>query len=120
VRIRYYRSARGDEPVREYIATLPTRERDDWDEALTLLGLFGLDAPVSLRQLDGNSGRFGWVVTAWRTSSFADRRWCCCMPSRNRDSERLAASSILPRDGRGKFWEGSDEEAEGSQPAPRP
>jgi phage-related protein len=53
VRIRYYRSVRGDEPVREYIAALPTRERDDWDEALTLLGLFGLDAPVSLRQLDG-------------------------------------------------------------------
>jgi phage-related protein len=53
VRIRYYRSARGDEPVREYTAALPTRERDDWDEALTLLGLFGLDAPVSLRQLDG-------------------------------------------------------------------
>ena len=39
--------------MREYIAALPTRERDDWDEALTLLGLFGLDAPVSLRQLDG-------------------------------------------------------------------
>ena len=53
MRIRYYRSARGDEPVREYIAGLPARERESWDEALTLLGLFGLDAPVSLRQLDG-------------------------------------------------------------------
>jgi phage-related protein len=53
VRIRYYRSARGDEPVRDYIAGLPRRERDDWDEALTLLGLFGLEAPVSLRQLEG-------------------------------------------------------------------
>jgi phage-related protein len=53
VRIRYYRSVRGDEPVRDYIAALPARERDDWDEALTLLGVFGLDAPVSLRQLDG-------------------------------------------------------------------
>ncbi len=53
MRVRYFRSARGDEPVREYIAALPTRERDDWDAAFTLLGLFGLDAPVSLRQLDG-------------------------------------------------------------------
>jgi phage-related protein len=53
MRIRYYRSARGDEPVRDYIAGLPTRDRDDWDEALTLLGLFGLEAPVSLRQLQG-------------------------------------------------------------------
>ena len=53
MRIRYYRSARGDEPVRDYIAALPARERDDWDEVLMLLGLFGLDAPVSLRQLDG-------------------------------------------------------------------
>ena len=53
VRIRYYRSARGDEPVRDYIAGLPARERDDWDETLTLLGLFGLEAPVSLRQLEG-------------------------------------------------------------------
>jgi phage-related protein len=53
VRIRYYRSARGDEPVRDYIAGLPGHERDDWDEAVTLLGLFGLDAPVSLRQLEG-------------------------------------------------------------------
>jgi phage-related protein len=52
VRIRYYRSVRGDEPVRDYIACLPARERDDWDEALALLGVFGLDAPVSLRQLD--------------------------------------------------------------------
>jgi len=39
--------------VRDYIAALPARERDDWDEALTLLGLFGLEAPVSLRQLHG-------------------------------------------------------------------
>jgi phage-related protein len=39
--------------VREYLATLPARERDDWDEALVLLGEFGLDAPVSLRQLEG-------------------------------------------------------------------
>jgi len=53
VRVRYYRSTRGDEPVRDYIAGLPERERDDWDEALTLLGLFGLEAPVSLRQLEG-------------------------------------------------------------------
>jgi phage-related protein len=53
VRIRYYRSARGDEPVREYVEALPSRERDDWDEVLTLLGLFGLEAPVSLRQLEG-------------------------------------------------------------------
>lgn len=40
MRIRYYRSQRGDEPVRDYIAGLSARERDDWDEALTLLGLF--------------------------------------------------------------------------------
>lgn len=39
--------------MRDYIAGLSARERDDWDEALTLLGLFGLEAPVSLRQLDG-------------------------------------------------------------------
>jgi len=39
--------------VRDHIAALPRRERDDWDEALTLLGAFGLDAPLSLRQLDG-------------------------------------------------------------------
>jgi hypothetical protein len=55
VRIRCDRSARGDEPVREYIGAPPTRERDEWDEALTLLGLFGLDPPVSLRQLDGKT-----------------------------------------------------------------
>jgi phage-related protein len=53
VRIRYYRSARGDEPVRDCLAGLPTREQDDWDEAVTLLGQFGLEAPVSLRQLEG-------------------------------------------------------------------
>lgn len=53
MRIRYYRSARGDEPVRDYIATLPARERDDWDETLVLLGELGLEAPVSLRQLEG-------------------------------------------------------------------
>jgi phage-related protein len=53
VRIKYYRSLRGDEPVRDYIAELPQRDRDRWDEALTLLGLFGLDAPLSLRQLEG-------------------------------------------------------------------
>ncbi|MBX3023677.1 type II toxin-antitoxin system RelE/ParE family toxin [bacterium] len=52
MRIRYYRSA-GETSRSAYIATLPTRERDDWDETLTLLGLFGLDAPVSLHQLDG-------------------------------------------------------------------
>ena len=39
--------------MRDYIAGLPRRERDDWDEALALLGLFGLEAPVSLRQLEG-------------------------------------------------------------------
>jgi phage-related protein len=39
--------------VRDYIAGLPTRERDDWDEALALLGQLGLEAPVSLRQLEG-------------------------------------------------------------------
>ena len=39
--------------MRDYAAGLPRRERDDWDEAVTLLGLFGLDAPVSLRQLQG-------------------------------------------------------------------
>ncbi len=39
--------------MREYLAGLPRRERDDWDEALTLLGTFGLEAPVSLRQLHG-------------------------------------------------------------------
>ena len=53
MRIRSDRSARGDEPIREYLAALPTRERDDSDEVPTLLGLFGLDAPVSQRQLDG-------------------------------------------------------------------
>lgn len=53
MRIRYYRSARGDEPVRDYLARLPASERDDWDEALTLLAHFGTDAPVSLRQLEG-------------------------------------------------------------------
>jgi phage-related protein len=39
--------------VRDYVAGLPAGERDEWDEALTLLGLFGLEAPVSLRQLEG-------------------------------------------------------------------
>lgn len=39
--------------MRDYFAGLPTRERDDWDEALTLLGLLGSEAPVSLRQLEG-------------------------------------------------------------------
>jgi phage-related protein len=62
MRIRYYRSARGDEPVREYLAALPPRERDDWDEALTLLGLFGVDAPLSLRQLEGKL----WEIRAGR------------------------------------------------------
>jgi phage-related protein len=42
----------GDEPVRDYIARLPARERDDWDETLALLGELGLEAPVSLRQLE--------------------------------------------------------------------
>ena len=51
VRIRYYRSARGDAPVRDHVAELPKSERDAWDEALTVLGAFGLEAPVSLRQL---------------------------------------------------------------------
>jgi len=53
VRIRYYRSGRGDEPVRDYLAALPAHDRDAWDEALTLLGIFGVEAPVSLRQLRG-------------------------------------------------------------------
>ena len=39
--------------MRDYIAGLPGHERDDWDEAVTLLGLFGLEAPASLRQLEG-------------------------------------------------------------------
>lgn len=39
--------------MREYFRALPQRERDQWDEAITLLGIFGLDAPVSLRQLQG-------------------------------------------------------------------
>jgi ribosome-binding protein aMBF1 (putative translation factor) len=39
--------------VRNYIAGLPRLERDHWDEALTLLAHFGLEAPVSLRQLEG-------------------------------------------------------------------
>lgn len=39
--------------MRGYFARLPTRERDDWDEALTLLGQLGLEAPVALRQLEG-------------------------------------------------------------------
>ncbi len=39
--------------MRDYIAALPRRERDNWNEALTLVGAFGLDAAVSLRQLDG-------------------------------------------------------------------
>ena len=39
--------------MRDYIAGLPKRERDDWDEALTLLGVLGLQAPVALRQLEG-------------------------------------------------------------------
>jgi phage-related protein len=53
VRIRYYRTTRGEEPVREYITGLPARERDDLDEAIVLLGELGLEAPVSLRQLEG-------------------------------------------------------------------
>jgi len=53
VRIRYYRTSRGDEPVRDYLAGLPARERDDWDETLALLGELGREAPVSLRQLEG-------------------------------------------------------------------
>ena len=39
------------------------------------------------------------------------------MPSRSRDSGRLAGISTSPLDGRGKFWEGPDEEVEGSQSA---
>lgn len=31
------------------------RERDDWDETLALLGELGLEAPVSLRQLEGKA-----------------------------------------------------------------
>lgn len=38
--------------MRDYINGLSSRERYNWDEALTLLGALGLDAPVSLRQLD--------------------------------------------------------------------
>lgn len=53
VRVRYYRSLRGDEPVREYLVNVPKRERDDWDEALSLIATFGFDAPISFRQLDG-------------------------------------------------------------------
>jgi hypothetical protein len=53
VKISYYRSSRGAEPVRDYVRKLPARERDDWDEALTLLGILGLEAPVSLGQLQG-------------------------------------------------------------------
>lgn len=39
--------------MREYVRALPPRERNEWDEALMLLSIFGLDAPVSLRQLQG-------------------------------------------------------------------
>ena len=39
--------------MRDYLGGLPTRDRDGWDEALTLLGPLGLEAPVSLRQLEG-------------------------------------------------------------------
>ena len=39
--------------MREYIAGLPARERDDFDETLVLLAELGLEAPVSLRQLEG-------------------------------------------------------------------
>lgn len=39
--------------MRDYILDLPARERDAWDETLTLLGIFGVEAPVSLRQLHG-------------------------------------------------------------------
>jgi len=53
VRINYYRTARGDEPVRDYVRALSPRERDVWDETLALLEAFGSDAPVSLRQLQG-------------------------------------------------------------------
>ena len=45
--------------MRDYIAELPERERDDWDEALTLIGLFGLEAPVSHASSNGSSGKFG-------------------------------------------------------------
>ena len=72
VRIRYYRTSRGDEPVRDYLAGLPARERDDWDETLALLGELGLEAPVSLRQLEGKHGRFGLESTESRTSSSVD------------------------------------------------
>src|SRR3989304_3916394 len=44
---------RGRAGARLYRWLAKRRERDDWDEALTLLGLFGLEAPLSLRQLEG-------------------------------------------------------------------
>jgi hypothetical protein len=119
VRISYYRSARGDEPVRDYIAGLPRRERDDWDEALTLLGLFGLEAPVSLRQLEGKL----WEIRVGRQRVayviVAGSKWCCCTHSRSRGSKRRAATSIWPCDERRKFLEVPNEENQARQSAHR-
>ena len=72
MRIRYYRTSRGDEPVRDYIAGLAGRERDDWDETLALLGELGLEAPVSLRQLEGKVWEIRVESTESRTSSSVD------------------------------------------------
>jgi len=69
VRIRCDRTIRGAEPVRDYIAGLPTRERDDWDETLALLGELGLEAPYRCVSWREKCGRFGLESTESRTSS---------------------------------------------------
>ena len=72
MRIRYYRTSRGDEPVRDYIAGLPARERDDWDETLALLGELGLTHPYRCVSCREKYGRFGLESTESHTSSSVD------------------------------------------------
>ena len=41
IEIRYFRTARGDEPVREYLQDLSTKERAKIDGCLSVLGMTG-------------------------------------------------------------------------------
>ena len=52
--IRYYRTARGDQPVEEYILSLPLREQAAVEAVLLLLMEHGLNAPgLQCRRIEG-------------------------------------------------------------------
>ncbi len=105
--------------MREFIDALPTRERDDWDEALTLLGLFGLDAPVSLRQLDGKLWeiRLGRHRVAYVVVHGPEM---VLLHAFKKQAQRTARSDLdLALRGRRKLLEVPDEEDQARQSARR-